>query len=198
MTAIAKIFFKKISFLLLLVFVLTVCPFSVSSSRAVDDPSTAQVKQEYRAYLQELKELSKQYQQITGQMKQVIAEEGLPVWDENSGGITLQHDVDFSGPSAPVSAAGPGVQIQQTDKEMTVDIEAPGLKKDTIRVSILDNKVLKIAAHKKVSGQSLERVIELPVLVKDNGTEARYEDGVLSVKILKAETAKKEVSVPVR
>ena len=154
-----------------------------------------QARQNYRTYLEQLKTLSQQYSQVTGQMKQFLKEEGVPQWNENTGEISVQPYVE------PVSATNNSVldkaQVQETDKDMTVSVDLPGAKKDSIKVSIQDGKLLHITAARKIQNtdQAIEKLIALPVPAQERGTRAKYEDGVLTITILKA--AKKEVVVPV-
>ena len=161
-----------------------------------------QARQDYRAYLQQLKVLNQQYKQITGEMSKIIKEEGVPTWD--MGGVE-------SG-SKTFAAA----DIQETDKDMVVKMYLPGVNKDKIKLKIENNKMLRVQGERYEEKQEtqvtpdthyqrterqhgvFERVIELPALASDSGTDAKYENGVLTVKILKAPTPKKEINVPVK
>ena len=160
-----------------------------------------QARQDYRGYLQQLKALNQQYKQITGEMSKIIKEEGVPSWD--MGGAEL---------GKPFAAA----DIQETDKDMVVQMDLPGMNKDNIKLRIENNKMLHVQGERDEEKQetqtapdaryqrterqhgSFERVIELPALASDSGTEAKYENGVLTVKILKAPAPKKEINVPVK
>ena len=178
------------------------------------NPALDQAKQDYRVFLEQLKALNSQYKQVTNEMKSVLQEEGVPTFDEETGDLTIQK------PNFAKSASKPQVfgdiDIKETDKEIIVKADLPGLRKEAIKVNIQDNKLLHIEGEreeeKEIRGENnsshyyrferqqghFERLIELPALVKDTGTEARYENGVLTVRIPKAETPKKEVSVSVR
>ncbi len=166
---------------------------SVGNAWAADDNSDpyAGAKVDYRAYLQQLKALSAQYKQITGEMKEVIKEEGIPVFDENTGEITMQKNLDFS------PAAGSG-DVSETDKEMTATVEMPGLKKNSIRASIVEGRTLKVIGERKSDGQAVQRLVQLPAIAKDKGHRAKYEDGVLTVTVPKAAPATQEVPISVR
>lgn len=172
-----------------------------------------QAKADYRAYLQQLKALSSQYKEITGEMKKVIQEEGVPVWDDSGmGGIKV---ADVTIQEADEATFG-DTDIQDTDKQLIVKVDLPGLKKDEIKVSILENRVLRISGRRedeKISVSdtrnnhylraerrrgNFERQIKLPVEVLDTGTEAKYENGVLTVRILKSSASRREVTVPVK
>ena len=158
-----------------------------------NDASINQAKQDYRLYLDKLKELSAQYGQVTNQMKKVIKEEGVPTWDDKTGQIQITHDLNFSD-------NGP---VRETEKEVKLILEVPGLKKDSIRVSVEDETVLRIQAVRKAvedGGQEepVEQTFNLPSRVQDKNTHAKYEDGILTVTLQKILTPKKTVAVPVQ
>ena len=46
-----------------------------------------QARVDYRAYLEQLKALNQQYKEVTGELKTIVQEEGLPVWNENAGAL---------------------------------------------------------------------------------------------------------------
>jgi HSP20 family molecular chaperone IbpA len=147
-------------------------------------------KQDYRVFLGKLKELNSQYKNVTKQMSEVIKEEGVPTWDNNTNSLAFTKDISgFS--------TAEGVRIQQDDKEMNVSIDLPGLKKNSIKASIEDVQVLKISATRTIGQETLpiEKAIKLPAPAKGEGTQAKYEDGVLTVKIPKL--VKKEIPVPI-
>ncbi len=159
----------------------------------INNAGLAQAKQDYRAYLAQLKQLNSQYKQITGQISQVLKEEGIPSWDSKTDSLTFDKPLSLGTTGATSDAI-----IQQTDKEMHISVDMPGLKKNTIKAQILDMKVLKITASRVLQGETIpiEKIIQLPEPAQDKGTEAKYEDGVLNVKIPKA--AKKEITVPIQ
>ena len=205
---------RKIIFLFLLFQIFDVNPTVYSATNSdSSNPGVEQAKADYRAYLQQLKALSGQYKQITGEMKKVIQEEGVPVWDDSGMGGIKMADVTIQ--EADEATFG-DTDIQEMDRHLLVKVDLPGLKKNEIKVSILENRVLRISGTREdeninvsntVAGHyyrserrhgSFERQIKLPVEVLDTGTEAKYQDGVLTVKILKASNSSKEVAIPVR
>lgn len=157
------------------------------------NPNLEQAREEYRQYLQGLKKLSADYKQITGEMSKVMKEEGFPVFDENTGEIQISHDVAVA---ASNPAAAQNVQVR--DDRMVATLELPGVKKDTLKVRIEDGRWLRVSGKRRedLSGAPVERLVELPEPAGEGDPEAEYEDGVLSVTIPKARTAK-NVSVPV-
>lgn len=160
------------------------------TSKNSNDAAVAQAKTDYKSYLEQLKAISQQYQEVTGEIKKVIKDEGFPVWNEETGEITMEHDLDMPNPD------NAGANIKQNNAELVVSTELPGLKKDSIRVSILDGKALRILGQKKANDEKVERLIQLPSLVQDKGQKAKYEDGVLVVTLKKSTSSPKEVVVP--
>ena len=155
--------------------------------------SLDQAKQDYALFLQKMKELGAQYSQVTGEMKKVVKEQGVPVWDDTTGTIKVSHDVNFTD-------NGP---IHETDNEIRVVLEKPGLKKDSIHVTIENDKTLHVLALKKASevgrpDEPMDETYELPTLVPDPKPHAKYEDGVLTITIQKPLLSKKTVSVPIQ
>lgn len=106
----------------------------------------------------------------------------------------------------------PDVDVSETKDEYTVAIEAPGLSKDDIRISLQDN-VLVVRGEKK-QGETKEgvnyhrcercwgsfrRSFSLPSPVQADKVAAVYKDGVLTITVPKAEEAKaKEIPVVVK
>ena|GEM_PF-311723 len=186
--------------------------FAATNSNS-NDPAYNQAKQDYRAYLEQLKALRNQYHQITDQVKKIIAEEGVPTWDENSDQMTLSKGVPPL--SSGVTVFG-DADIKETEKDMVVKMDLPGLQKDKIKINIENNQILKISGNRELEKEeekstvdasyyklerqhgAFERSIKLPVAAQDSGTQARYDNGVLTVTIPKAKESKKNVAVPVQ
>ncbi|MEN3039908.1 MAG: Hsp20/alpha crystallin family protein, partial [Candidatus Kryptonium sp.] len=97
----------------------------------------------------------------------------------------------------------PAVDVYETDRELVVKAELPGVKKENVEVSIRDNS-LHIRGEKREEKEEktetyhrverfygkFERVIPLPADVKIEEAKAEFKDGVLEVRVPKAETAK--------
>jgi HSP20 family protein len=103
----------------------------------------------------------------------------------------------------------PFLDVSETKDAIIVKAELPGVTKDDVKLSISDN-VLILKGEKKMSREvedenyhriervygSFYRSVELPSRVKSEGIEAKYVDGVLEVRIPKAEEAKvKEIEI---
>ncbi len=166
---------------------------SQDQNTAQDSASLDKAKKDYAVLLQKITEMSQQYGQVTGQMKQVVKDQGVPVWDDKESKIKISHDVNF---------ADNGI-FHETDREIKVVMEKPGLRKGSIRVTIENDKTLHLRAFKKSietgkSDEMIDEKIDLPSMVSDPGPKARYEDGILTVVIKKSFSQQKTVDVPVQ
>ena len=161
--------------------------YALAADNTQNNPAYDQARQDYREYLKQLKVLSRQYKEVTGEMKKVIQEEGVPVWDDNEGGI------EWVKPELSTD------RVEQTPNEMVMKFEVPGLLKNSLKIRIDEANVLQISGRYKEDGkQPFQERVKLPALAKGKDAEARYEDGILTVRIPKAEPAHKEIAVPVK
>ena len=208
----------KIFFLVVLVGLSASSILSAAANQNTNDPAYDQARQDYRAYLEQLKALRNQYHQITDQVKKIAEEEGVPTWDEKTDQIKMTHSL--SAEPADLGANPPTVfgdaDIKETDKEMIVKMDLPGLAKDQIKIKLEGDQILKVSGsresdkeeqkttqnfqYSRVERQhgAFERSIKLPAAAQDSGTQAKYDNGVLTITIPKAKEAKKEVTVPVQ
>jgi len=99
----------------------------------------------------------------------------------------------------------PVVDVYETDQELVVKAELPGVKKENVEVSIRDN-ALHIRGEKKEEKEErtgayhrvervygrFERAVPLPTDVKVESAKAEFKDGVLEIRIPKAEGAKEK------
>ena len=101
------------------------------------------------------------------------------------------------------AAATPRVDVYQTENDVIVKAEIPGVSKEDLNLYVDENRV-------RLSGQirrenefkeenayrservcgSFSRTIPMPVEVKSDETKAEYKDGILTVRIPKAEPSK--------
>ncbi len=99
----------------------------------------------------------------------------------------------------------PRVDVSETDKELLVKVELPGMTEKDVEVSIA-NGLLTIKGEKKQEKEenekgwyrmerqygSFSRSLMLPYEIQDDKAEALYKHGVLTIKMPKAVTAGKE------
>ncbi|MEZ2415576.1 Hsp20/alpha crystallin family protein [Muriicola sp. E247] len=98
----------------------------------------------------------------------------------------------------------PALNIREEDRHFEIELAAPGFEKKDFDVSI-ENGYLTIKAEKEdteetkkenytrkeFSYNSFERSLLLPENVLEDKIKAKYNDGILSFKVLKKEEAKK-------
>ena len=101
----------------------------------------------------------------------------------------------------------PRVDISETDKQLTVKAELPGIAREDIDIS-LDEGYLIIKGEKKQekeeTGKHFHRVertygsfyrsLRLPTMVARDKIDATFKDGVLTVVLPKSEEAKKKIT----
>ncbi len=126
----------------------------------------------------------------------------LDTWFEPSrSGFGLNPETDWC----------PSVDVVETAEGYEVKAEVPGIRKEDIRISF-ENGLLTLKGEKKQESEEkhkntyrverafgrFERTFRLPDGIKSDAIKARYDNGVLTVVIPKAEEAKpKEISVTV-
>ncbi len=121
---------------------------------------------------------------------------------------------DFLGGTAlkPFKNSTPSVNIKESDADFTLEVAAPGLKKEDFNIA-LDNDVLTIASNKKeeatkekdtytryeFSYAEFKRSFTIPETVESEAINAGYENGILTITLPKKEEAKvpakREISI---
>jgi len=102
----------------------------------------------------------------------------------------------------------PAVNVREDDHEFTIEVAAPGMKKNDFNIN-LDNNQLTISSEiknenetkdgkysrKEFSYQSFRRSFRLPVdLIDGDKIEAKYDEGILCIHLPKKEEAKPKPS----
>lgn len=115
--------------------------------------------------------------------------------------MTFRREIDrmfdhfFDAGWQPFGGGGlmPAVDLEETDKEVVVTAELPGVTEKDISVD-LTGDVLTIKGEKKMEQESgngrrkerrygaFERSIQLPYEVKDEDVDARFSNGVLTIR----------------
>jgi|SRR3990172_10565151 len=96
----------------------------------------------------------------------------------------------------------PAADILETDKELVVKVDLPGLTKNEINLELKDNSLVIRGERKMAEGMSkesflqlerppgsFERHFDLPYEVNSEKASARFEDGTLEIVLPKAERA---------
>ncbi len=106
----------------------------------------------------------------------------------------------------------PAVDIEETQDEVVVKAELPGMKKEDVKLHV-DGASLTITGERKQESETkdkrfhriessygkFQRVLSLPAEVEAAKASATYEAGVLTVRLPKSEEAKpREISIDVR
>ncbi|QLE02296.1 Hsp20/alpha crystallin family protein [Galbibacter sp. BG1] len=112
---------------------------------------------------------------------------------------------DWFGGMENYGASVPAVNIKEADHEFSLELAAPGMKKDDFNVEV-DKNILTISAEVKKENEekedgngvysrrefsynSFKRVFTLPESVDSDKINASYEDGVLILALPKKEEA---------
>ncbi|NIM04902.1 MAG: Hsp20 family protein [Armatimonadetes bacterium] len=143
-------------------------------------------------------------------------------WEPLSGLSRLHEEMDrlFEGTMRPfwpgrgeVELEGyrlPTIDLEETDEEIVLKAELPGVDKKDLNVEVLpesvslkaetseEKEVKEKAYHRRErSYRSFQRVIPLPQEVKSAKAKASFKDGLLEVHLPKAEAAKAAKAVKV-
>jgi HSP20 family protein len=117
----------------------------------------------------------------------------------------------FSPNSRTETVFAPAVEITETKDSYELEVDLPGLTKDVVKISI-DKNVLTIQGERKAKTidakntyhhnerafGSFRRSFNLSRLVKSDGIQASYENGVLKLTLPKMEEAKpREIEVKI-
>lgn len=110
---------------------------------------------------------------------------------------------DLMGGTQYVQKAVPPVNIKETEQEFTLELIAPGLKKEDFNIE-LDNDLLTVSSEiksekteqeegkftrREFSFSSFKRSFSLPETVKEEGINASYQNGILAITLPKKEEA---------
>ena len=105
-------------------------------------------------------------------------------------------------PGALKDVMKPLADVLETDEEVIVTMDLPGMEKGEIEITVADD-VLEVKAEKKEdyyrkerSFTKCERSLKLPAAVKTDESKASLKDGVLEIRLPKVEvTARKKVKI---
>ena len=134
----------------------------------------------------------------------------MPIMRTNSWIPTVFNDLFNNDFMPKVSATAPAINVKETDKGYTVELAAPGMKKEDFNVHINDegNLLIKMEKHeeqkeedksarylrREFSYSKFEQTLILPDDVEKDQISAKVEHGVLTVELPKHEEQKVKVS----
>jgi len=120
---------------------------------------------------------------------------------------------DFDKPgNTSVTGLKPPLDVSETEEDIYIKVEIPGVNTDEINISVQDN-VLKITGEKNVENKekganyhfierrsgSFERSISLPSNVKFKQATAEYKKGILEIRLPKQKKQEaKKISVKMK
>ena len=100
----------------------------------------------------------------------------------------------------------PAVNVHQTEKEVIIEADIPGVKEDDLEIEVGDNFITlrgerldevtkneKNYLHREINYGTFERRLPLPTKVKTDEADATIKDGILKIKLLKLEALKPKV-----
>ena len=134
----------------------------------------------------------------------------MPMMRTNSWIPTVFNDLFYSDLMPKVNQTAPAINVKESDKAYTVELAAPGMKKEDFNVHINDegNLVVKLESkqeHKEedkntrylrreFSYTKFEQTLILPDDVKKDAISAKVENGVLTVELPKVVEEKVKLS----
>lgn len=109
---------------------------------------------------------------------------------------------DWNGGIQNFNATIPAVNIKESETDFSLELFAPGLKKEDLKIEI-DQRTLSISfekqleteennekySRKEFSFSSFKRTFNLPDSVNSEMIEANYENGILNIRLPKKEEA---------
>ena len=132
----------------------------------------------------------------------------IPTWSSLDRLSSLRDLLDSAfqlagSPTGLTPGWSPALDVYEDAEKVTVHVEVAGMKKDDFDISLQDD-VLTISGERKSESESrggesfrservfgaFSRSINLPAPVRSDAVKADYHDGVLTVKLPKAEEAK--------
>ena len=143
----------------------------------------------------------------------------LTLWEPFRELVTMRDDMDrlfqtfFGGqPQALDEFWRPAIDIEESNGNLMVRAEIPGMTKEDIKVSVKED-MLKISGERKQENKTkektfhriersygkFERIIRLPSEVDADKVKASYKDGVLNVTLPKPESMQpKQIDVEIK
>ena len=122
----------------------------------------------------------------------------MPVMRSNSWIPSVFNDLFDADFMPRANATAPAINVKESDKAYTVELAAPGMKKEDFNVHINDegNLIIKMESksEKKEEDKNYEQTLILPDDVNREQIAAKVENGVLTVDLPKIVEEKVKVS----
>lgn len=114
-------------------------------------------------------------------------------------------DESLSRPRAEIMAmtTGMNIDLKETEQEFIVETTLPGVKPDDVNISVLGDRLNITAEIRETDEQkdakwlirerrygSFERTVSLPAQVRADDASAEFNDGILTIKLPKAEPSR--------
>ena len=88
----------------------------------------------------------------------------------------------------------PLVEVNEQDDQIILIAEMPGVTKEDIELKST-NYSMTISTKKNVIGRNYYKEIDLPSAIDPNYAKARYQNGILEVKLKKIEEQQKKIKI---
>ncbi|ELS04397.1 molecular chaperone (small heat shock protein) [Xenococcus sp. PCC 7305] len=117
-------------------------------------------------------------------------------------------DHDWLGIPSSMGIWFPAVEIKETDKELILKAEIPGMDAQDLEVEVTEDQVTLSGEHKEESNHEekdknffrsefhygeFKRVVPLPMLIKTDKIQSDFQNGVLTLTMPKMENSPKKV-----
>ena len=109
----------------------------------------------------------------------------------------------------------PACELRETDKDYVVQVDVPGICKDDLKIEVADNQLIISGERKQEEDSdndrdkesrrhitetrygSFMRTLTLPQAIDEKSVQAQYKDGVLTVRVPKAES-RAQKTIPIQ
>jgi HSP20 family protein len=116
-----------------------------------------------------------------------------PLW--RNGARAAQVERWFDSALDTLASRDPALRFEQDDKAYSLSLDVPGLTKEQLRIEI-EGAVLRIQSQDDAP-RSLRVAYELPTEIDAQASQAKLENGVLSLRLAKLVPASKAVALQI-
>ena len=114
-------------------------------------------------------------------------------------------------PSLLENSLSPDVNVSETDSKYQVEADLPGISKDDIEISYVNNALTLKTERKEQREEkgkhyhrvesrfgSIQRVISIPGDIEEDKIDAKFENGVLSIVLPKEEKVRNKAKIEIK